>query len=300
LRILIRAVKPKQKERIIVMHKKRAFTLIELLVVIAIIALLMSMLMPALAKVRKQAMAVACMARLKQWGAVFSMYTSDNDGYFHSRPSTGNVAGYLRLWPYVYKRLYIDPKMRFCPAAENKTRIGGAYGVIDYRYGAYNPIPDKALWVKGENEPPYCSYGDCRYLANYLGADYENNPAFWRKVDVKGQDRVPVFFDSTYVTMWASPDAQPPAYDGDWTVGDSQSAACIDRHMGHINVLFMDWSVRRIGLKELWTLKWNRTFDTCGEWTICGNGGGTAGKTACKAAWNAPSAAPWMKNFPEY
>jgi prepilin-type N-terminal cleavage/methylation domain-containing protein len=39
LRILMRAIKPQQKVKIIIMHKKRAFTLIELLVVIAIIAL---------------------------------------------------------------------------------------------------------------------------------------------------------------------------------------------------------------------------------------------------------------------
>ena len=34
--------------------------------------------------------------------------------------------------------------------------------------------------------------------------------------------------------------------------------------------LFLDWSVRRVGLKELWTLKWNRKFDTAGKWTQAG------------------------------
>ena len=63
------------------MRKAKAFTLIELLVVIAIIALLMSILMPALTRVKKQARTVACLGLLKQWSQFFSMYTEENDGY---------------------------------------------------------------------------------------------------------------------------------------------------------------------------------------------------------------------------
>ncbi len=32
----------------------------------------------------------------------------------------------------------------------------------------------------------------------------------------------------------------------------------------------MDFSVRKVGLKELWTLKWRREYNTCNEWTLCG------------------------------
>jgi len=64
------------------MHKPKGFTLIELLVVIAIIALLMSILMPALQRVRRQARSVACLSRLKQWGLYFAMYAEDHDGRF--------------------------------------------------------------------------------------------------------------------------------------------------------------------------------------------------------------------------
>jgi prepilin-type processing-associated H-X9-DG protein len=45
---------------------------------------------------------------------------------------------------------------------------------------------------------------------------------------------------------------------------------CQNRHDGYVNSLFLDWSVRKIGLKQLWTLKWHRDFDTCGQWTTAG------------------------------
>ncbi len=37
---------------------------------------------------------------------------------------------------------------------------------------------------------------------------------------------------------------------------------CMNRHEDYINGIFMDFSVRKIGLKELWKLKWHRNFDT--------------------------------------
>jgi len=51
---------------------------------------------------------------------------------------------------------------------------------------------------------------------------------------------------------------------------NEMNRACVNQHYGRINALFMDWSARKIGLKELWTLKWHRYYDTCGAWTKCG------------------------------
>jgi hypothetical protein len=49
----------------------------------------------------------------------------------------------------------------------------------------------------------------------------------------------------------------------------------------------MDWSVRKIGLKELWTLKWHQNYNTAGLWTTAGGVG--------REDWPA-----WMRRFKEY
>ena len=92
------------------MYRKKAFTLIELLVVISIIALLISILMPALNKAREQAAGAVCLANQKTLALAWFMYKDENDSRL--------VAGYIH-------NSYEPYSWAFAPMDETGDYIGG-------------------------------------------------------------------------------------------------------------------------------------------------------------------------------
>lgn len=75
-------------------NRERAFTLVELLVVIGIIAVLVSLLLPALNKARNAANSVKCLANLRSIGQAMNLYVAENRGWI---PGSGLTSG-RHLW----------------------------------------------------------------------------------------------------------------------------------------------------------------------------------------------------------
>jgi prepilin-type N-terminal cleavage/methylation domain-containing protein len=261
------------------MKKREAFTLIELLVVISIISLLMAVLLPALSKARAQARGAACQAHVKHWATIVAMYTMDNNNkYWIEYCQRLDPAG---TWMSALERLYGSmAKFRVCPAAFQPCfPVDPVSGSPNWRrYGG-----DKRVW--GPGIPTKCfvpgdygSYGVNHWINNLEPGDdgWLNAPDLHWKTDLqKEASSIPVLGDCAWYGGQPAngPDAAHPAFAGEsappirrdwWEVDPTaawSSSMCrfaMDRHTRAIHMSFMDGSMRKVGLYELWTLKWHR------------------------------------------
>lgn len=120
-------------------HNRRGFTLIELLVVISIVVLLISILLPSLAKSREAARGLQCLSALRQLGMAVHMYAFEFDDRIPPATDYYNGSAFTRPWHYrVFDQLgvkftagdYGNYPMR-CPSGQ------GPDGALGYTY-VYN------------------------------------------------------------------------------------------------------------------------------------------------------------------
>lgn len=133
---------------------KRLFTLIELLVVIAIIAILASMLLPALNQARETAYIATCTNNLKQIGSSIMLYAGDYDGVYPETKFADGYLWYYHLKPYGVsyapmgmEKSYNSKYITNCPKAfstehryeDYNLSYGGNYHLLGYS-GLFSPF----------------------------------------------------------------------------------------------------------------------------------------------------------------
>ncbi|MHC4623363.1 MAG: type II secretion system protein [Planctomycetota bacterium] len=278
------------------MYKKRGFTLIELLVVIAIIALLMSILMPALSRAKGQAKAAVCLSNLHQWGIAWNMFLMDRNGRFpdnlggllpgscdevHTHSKDCEAHG---LWSY-----YGDEGLLVCPsAAKHQGRLevpppadpdtwgrrGGKFSAGAEWYPSeqitWASVPNPGRWyLKSYGKNGYCTQD----TGNFRGKEgmflpEDGGPRCWGGVsalEAKGAARIPLVLDSAGGGGTVREDDKPPEYDGQIYFSRPMNlheirSFSVNRHNGYVNAVFLDFHAQRVSLKGLWYLRWHRAW----------------------------------------
>lgn len=259
------------------------FTLIELLVVISIIAMLLSILLPALNAIKKKAQQVVCMANLSQWGLILTLYTEDHDNHFfrgyyeYTDPNDIiHKSSKDNFWMYALESYYRLPELKICPGAryewgyEDDPLFSGSYGLNGWLCDPPEDIPQTQ------------------------GHDTINH---WRTMDHAGSSKIPMMADAVWFTgLPESTDLPPTDRPGPYKLSQNVPIMkpegpmipempgfmepeqlsdtwpedkdnhiqrfCVNRHRWQLNVLFMDGQVQPMSPKQLWQLKWHKNYDT--------------------------------------
>jgi len=244
---------------------------------------------------RRKAKQMLCLSRLLKWGQIFQTYANDNDGHLISwheldpgdetyAPPGVSVDFHEYCWvPRLHK--YYDKPIEYvyedeegwvfngnwdfclCPSTNVTWKNGyyeGPHTGWDFRWlheyaaGEWWPYYDSS----------YGSYGKNSWVSdtNVAHGAADCDPAvasYWDTVRVSEAGSIPLFGDCSMMGGFPNVHCEIPQerIREPMAQGDEISRWVQDRHTGGVNMLFLDFSARRVELKQLWQLPWQRCWD---------------------------------------
>ena len=211
------------------------FTLIELLVVISVIALLISVLLPALRKAKDQARMIVCRSNLQQIGLAAYLYAEDNENYI---PRGGAGGTWFKCFlPYLGQESndgdYRNVKIYRCPNFPDKQRTV-CFVVSSWTFDSRTDMTGHEV-----TQPTKLDTFKSRVRTAYM-ADNEEGP--WRPIIKEEGDP-----DILRLDVW-NPGHLPGSTSED--IGRGRRVAR-DRHRQGANYLFLDWHAEYVATEDM-------------------------------------------------
>jgi prepilin-type N-terminal cleavage/methylation domain-containing protein/prepilin-type processing-associated H-X9-DG protein len=223
-------------------RRRAGFTLVELLVVIGIAAVMIAILIPTLGAARRQARTLVCLSNVRQLGAAYQVYLSQNNGSSFEYPG---------FWMPLLKPLSNQIRLfSICPeATDSSSGVGSDY----------------ESWEMSGNRGSYTFNGWLyRYDLNdpTEGSDALGPLSAYISLPTSGSNTVPIFSDGIWVNAWPHDTDTPPTNLEQplSTSSNEMCRVCIDRHRNAVNMIFLDGHGETITLADLWQQRWSNAF----------------------------------------